>query len=77
VIVTTHTTHATRVDSGAEIKLLTVDQVADLLQVPKATLYKWSMHGTGPTSYKVGKYLRFSYSEVLLWLAENRNGSAG
>jgi excisionase family DNA binding protein len=40
--------------------ILTVDQAAALLQVPKATLYDWSSRGLlRGCSRRVGKYLRF------------------
>lgn len=40
--------------------ILTVDQVAALLSVPKATVYDWSSRGLlRGCSAKVGKHLRF------------------
>lgn len=40
--------------------VLTIDQAAELLQLPKATLYDWRSRGLlGKCSRKVGKYVRF------------------
>ncbi len=40
--------------------ILTVDQVAELLSVPKATVYDWSSRGLlEGCCAKVGKHLRF------------------
>lgn len=40
--------------------ILTVDQAAELVQVPKATIYGWSSRGLlDRCSRKVGKHLRF------------------
>ncbi len=35
-------------------ELLTVDQVATVLKVPKATLYQWSYQGEGPPVVRSG-----------------------
>jgi len=60
--------------------LLTVQVVADLLQVPPATIYAWRYKGKGPTAVPVGKYLRFRPEDVAAWLearAEPPRGEAG
>jgi predicted DNA-binding transcriptional regulator AlpA len=53
-------------------KILTVAQVADLLQIPKSSVYEKtrSRHGGTPPlpCRRVGKYLRFFEAEVLGWL---------
>lgn len=50
--------------------LMTVQEVADYLQVPKASIYAWNSRGwnPGPPRYKVGKYVRYKRSEVDAWL---------
>ena len=48
--------------------ILTVDEVAARLQVPKATLYGWRYKGSGPKGHRVGKHLRYRWSDVLMWL---------
>lgn len=48
--------------------VVTVDEVARRLEVPKATLYGWRYKGTGPRSHRVGKHLRYRWSDVLEWL---------
>ena len=49
-------------------KLWTVQDVAEYLGVPVATLYTWRTHGRGPTARKVGKYLRYKPEDVEAWL---------
>lgn len=49
-------------------RLLTLDEVADYLAVPKATIYRWRVDGNGPRGFKVGKHLRFRRSVVENWL---------
>lgn len=48
--------------------LLSVDELAAYLGVPKATIYNWSHTGSGPTSIRVGRYLRFRVADVERWL---------
>jgi excisionase family DNA binding protein len=45
-------------------ELLTLQEVADILKVPVTTLRKWRTSGTGPTGFRVGKYVRFRRSVV-------------
>lgn len=49
--------------------LLTPDQLAEALQVPVSTLYKWRAAGAGPQSIKVGKHLRYRLAAVEAYLA--------
>jgi excisionase family DNA binding protein len=49
-------------------RLLTVQQLADLLQVPVKTIYTWRYKGIGPPAVPVGKYLRFRTEDVTAWL---------
>jgi excisionase family DNA binding protein len=41
-------------------EILTTDEVAALLKIPKATLYKWVSQGTAPPFYKIGRVNRWS-----------------
>lgn len=45
-------------------ELLTMQEVAGILKVPVTTLRKWRTSGTGPTGFRVGKYVRFRRSAV-------------
>jgi excisionase family DNA binding protein len=47
--------------------VLTVDQAADLMQVPKKTIYDWSSRGLlRGCGRKVGKHLRIFRDKFLL-----------
>jgi excisionase family DNA binding protein len=60
----------------SKCELMTVPQVAELLQVPVSWVYgrlrKRSL-GKLP-GYRLGKYWRFDKEEVLAWLAQQREG---
>jgi len=49
-------------------RLLTVDELAALCKVPKATCYKWRQTGEGPKGMRLGKHLRYWESDVMAWL---------
>lgn len=57
-------------------ELMTVQQVAELLQVPVSWVYgrlrKRSFEKL--PGYRLGKYWRFNKEEVLAWLAQQREG---
>ena len=60
--------------------LLGVDEVATILGVPKATLYRWHSVSTpstrvGPRAFRVGRYLRYSLDDLRAYINELR-GSA-
>ncbi len=57
-------------------ELLTVEQMADLLQVKKSTLYSWTHLGWIP-HVKVGRLVRFRREAVEAWLKSREvNGRA-
>ncbi len=52
-------------------KFLTVDEAAEILGVKKSTLYVWISKGKVPF-YKVGKFVRFSESDLAEFLKNKR-----
>ena len=52
--------------------VISVDEVARRLDVPKTTLYGWRYKGVGPRGHRVGKHLRYRWSDVLAWLEEQK-----
>jgi excisionase family DNA binding protein len=73
-------TGATGEREQASSRLLTVEEVADLLHVPVSWVYgrmrKRSLERL--PAYRLGKYWRFRETEILAWLASTtRNGRSG
>jgi predicted DNA-binding transcriptional regulator AlpA len=58
----------------ADDELLTIQEVADVVRVPVATLRYWRHLGSGPSSFRIGRSVRYWRSEVLLWL-ENQSSN--
>ncbi len=52
--------------------LMTMQEVADVVRVPVATLRYWRHLGTGPRSFRIGRGVRYWRTEVLHWL-ENQS----
>jgi len=50
-------------------RLLTSDEVAELLQIPRRTLDQYAYLGTGPTFLRVGRYRRYRAPDVASWLS--------
>ena len=56
-------------------QLLTLDEMAETLKVPKSWVYSRTRE-TGPDAIpriKVGKYLRFRLNEVMNWIEERQD----
>jgi excisionase family DNA binding protein len=54
-------------------RLETMQEIADFLGVPVATMRAWRNQRRGPVSYKVGRHVRYRRSEVEAWLNETAN----
>ncbi|MEX1092377.1 MAG: helix-turn-helix domain-containing protein [Acidimicrobiia bacterium] len=49
-------------------RLLTVAELADYLGVPPATLYQWRYRREGPPGFRVGRHLRYRWSDINGWI---------
>lgn len=58
----------TSIEPSVLAPVLTIDQLAEYLQVPKRTIYVWRTRGEGPRAIKVGRELRFRAQDVNAWL---------
>ena len=64
---------STTTDTNVEGGILTMDQAAAYLSIPKATLYTWRTRraGFGPRAVKLGGCLRYRRSDLDAWVAEH------
>jgi len=51
-------------------QLLSPRQLADYLNVPLSTLYAWRYHGDGPPGFRVGKHVRYRWTDVQEWVQD-------
>jgi predicted DNA-binding transcriptional regulator AlpA len=61
--------------------LLGVEEVSQLLGIPKATLYRWHSLSTldapqGPRAFRMGRYLRYTLEDVRSYIEQLRMQSA-
>jgi excisionase family DNA binding protein len=56
--------------------LMTPDAVAEVLGVPRATLYEWRYRREGPPAIKIGRHLRYRPADVEAWIDARRLGAA-
>lgn len=57
-------------------RLLSVQDLAALLQVPVRTLYQWRVRGEGPRPIRVGRYLRYDPADVGRWVEARKAATA-
>jgi len=51
-------------------QLLTVEELADYLGVPVATVYQWRYRRQGPPGFRVGRHLRYRWNDVQRWIQQ-------
>lgn len=56
---------------------LSLEDIAEDLGVPVASLYQWRTKRTGPVGVKVGRHVRVRRSEYERWLATRADGDRG
>lgn len=63
-------------EPGAGLRaLLSVPELASMLQVPVQTIYRWRHRGEGPRPIRVGRHLRFDPADVERWLEARKAAS--
>jgi excisionase family DNA binding protein len=57
-------------------RLLTVEELAEYLGVPVATIYAWRYRREGPSGFKVGKHVRYRWRDVEEWIERQLQDAA-
>ena len=70
---------STTADTSHQSLILTIDEAAAHLAIPKATLYTWRTRwvGFGPRAVKTGGYLRYRRANLDAWIVEHLEPAAG
>jgi len=68
-----HTMSTTTSSTHSASSILTIDEAAAYLAIPKATLYTWRTRraGFGPRAIKFGSCLRYRRSDLDAWVADH------
>ncbi|MDH6461775.1 putative DNA-binding transcriptional regulator AlpA [Micromonospora sp. A200] len=61
---------------GDRQPLATPEEVAQYMQKPVRTLEQWRYRGIGPRFSKVGRDVRYRWSDVEKWLDQQRAAAA-
>jgi len=54
--------------AGEDHRLLSIEEVAEYLDVPVGTVRTWRANKSGPRGIRVGKHVRYRPSDVEIWL---------
>lgn len=57
--------------------LMSIEALAEYLDVPVTTIRDWRTDGKGPCAIRVGGRVRFAVSDVRSWLGEQRESVPG
>lgn len=49
-------------------QLLSPAELADYLSIPVQTIYQWRHRGDGPPGYRVGRHVRYRWTDIQAWL---------
>lgn len=58
-------------------RLLTINELSEMLGIPVDTLYGWRHRGQGPQGYRVGRHVRYRRASVEAWLASRLDPRGG
>ena len=51
-------------------RLLTAEELTDFLDVPIKTLYAWRYRREGPVGFRVGRHIRYRWTDVERWIED-------
>ncbi|MEV6472988.1 MULTISPECIES: helix-turn-helix domain-containing protein [Streptomyces] len=58
---------------GLPDRYLTPDDIAEIFEVPKETVYAWRKKQIGPPGFRIGKHIRYDPAEVLAHVTHLKN----
>ena len=63
--------------AGGLVPLMSIEDLAEFLGVPVATIYDWRVDGKGPCGVRVGRHVKFTQADVLAWIDAQREVRPG
>jgi predicted DNA-binding transcriptional regulator AlpA len=61
--------------AGLPDRYLTPDDIAEIFEVPKETVYQWRKKRTGPPGFRIGKHIRYDPADVRAYVADRKSAS--
>lgn len=62
--------------SGLPDRYLTPDDIAEIFDVPKETVYQWRKKRIGPPGFRIGKHLRYDPADIRTYVTERKADNA-
>lgn len=62
--------------AGLPDRYLTPDDIAELFDVPKETVYQWRKKRTGPPGFRIGKHIRYDPAAVRAYVTAQQHADA-
>jgi excisionase family DNA binding protein len=59
--------------AGLPDRYLTPDDIAEMFEVPKETVYQWRKKRIGPPGFRIGKHLRYDPADVHAYVTQRKN----
>jgi predicted DNA-binding transcriptional regulator AlpA len=54
-------------------RLLTIEEVAEILRVPVKSLYEWRYRRIGPPAFRIGRFLRYDEGALREWIRQQQD----
>lgn len=58
---------------GLPDRYLTPDDIAEIFEVPKETVYQWRKKRTGPPGFRIGKHIRYDPTDVRAYVTQRKS----
>ncbi|MFG2379475.1 helix-turn-helix domain-containing protein [Streptomyces avermitilis] len=62
-----------RLRGGLPDRYLTPDDIAEMFEVPKETVYQWRRKRVGPPGFRIGKYVRYDPDDVRTYVTQRKS----
>lgn len=59
--------------SGLPDRYLNPDDIAEIFDVPKETVYQWRKKRIGPPGFRIGKHVRYDPADVRAYVTQRKN----
>lgn len=58
---------------GLPDRYLTPDDIAEMFDVPKETVYQWRRKRSGPPGFRIGKHIRYDPADVRTYVTQRKS----